>query len=338
MVEKEVFGRTDLVRHTLATYKILTDSKIMDKKFYIILLGLLLSSCATILNNSVQKISITTDKRIKVVSVDNSMKIFGNKNSFYVGRSKNPIKLNLLVDTTRQNIFVKSHSSVAYWANIYFNYGIGMLIDKDNSKRYAYPKRMYLRLKDNKVIINRFAPTRKGTIDWHIALPHVNFFHIATNNGYRSSGGFWGIESGLDYFYQDNRFISVYGGAATDFFVPVPAAVDIRGMHQSSSGFFVSARNNYRVGSFDLGYGISYSRLNWRMTNNIDSTFIPQTKHNSAFELSFISAFRFGQYFQLGLLYQPYFISIDNRIKTDYQHQISIELIWKIPLRQTLSN
>lgn len=308
----------------------------MDKNIFIILLGLLFSSCATLLNNGVQKISITTDKRIKVVSVDSSMKKFGDVNSFYVERRENPVAVNLLVDTVKQKLLVKPHSSVAYWANITFNYGIGMLVDKDNPKRYAFSKRMDLQVKDNKVVVSRFAPTLKGTINWHIALPYANFFYLATLDSYRSSGGFWGIESGLDYFYKDNRFVSVYGGAATDFFVPVPAAVDIRGEYQSSSGVFGNARNNYRVGSFDLGYGISYSTLHWYRTNNMDSTFISQTKNNCALGLSFNSSFRVGQFFQLGLLYQPYFIYLDNKINTDYQHQISIELIWKIPLRRRL--
>lgn len=309
----------------------------MNRIISILLIGLLFSSCATILNNGAQKITITSDKKIKVVSVDSSLKVFGDRNSVYLERSMNPIKINLQVDTANKTILIKPHSSVAYWANIYFNYGIGMLVDKDNPKRYAYPKRFYLQQNDNDVIVRRFAPTLKRSIYWHIALPHANFFYLTTLDGYRSSGGFWGIESGLDYFYKDNRFISIYAGSATDFFVPVPAAVDIRGEYQSSSGIFVNARNNYRIGSFDLGYGASYSTLYWRKTNNTDSTFTPQTKSNSAIGLSFNSSFRFGELFQLGLLYQPYFIRIDNKVQADYQHQISIELIWKIPIRRALA-
>ena len=306
----------------------------VNKNIFIILLGLLFTSCATILNSEVQKISITTDKRIKVVSVDNSMKKIGEVNSFFVERGENPVVVNLLVDTIKQKLLVKPHNSVAYLANIAYNYGIGMLVDMDNPKRYAFPKRMDLKMKDNKVVVSPFAPSLKGTINWHIALPHINFFYLATIGSHRSSGGFWGIESGLDYFYNDNRFVSVYGGAATDFFVPFPAAIDIRGEYQSSSGVFVNARNNYRVGRFDLGYGISYATLHWHKTNNMDSTFVSQTKNNSALGLSFNSSLRLGQFFQLGLLYQPYFLYFDNKIITDYQHQISIDLVWKIPLRR----
>src|ERR1700750_1274772 len=101
----------------------------MNKIIFISLTGFFFSSCATILNSGAQKISITTDKIIKVLSVDSSLKISGDRNSFYVERSKDPVKINLRVDTIDQALPVKPHSSVAYWANIYFNYGIGMLAD-----------------------------------------------------------------------------------------------------------------------------------------------------------------------------------------------------------------
>lgn len=305
----------------------------MNKNYLIIIAGLFFSSCATILNSDVQKISITTGKGTRAVSIDNSMKIFGSDNSFYVRRSENPLTVHFTTDTTKQEIVVRSHNSVAYWANIYFNYGIGMLVDRDNPKRYAYPNRIYVQQQGDKIVRSRFAPTQKGTINWHIAIPYANSFYIKTPYGYRSSGGFWGIESGLDYFYKTNRYVSVYGGAATDYSIPFPAGVDYFGEYQSFSGFYINARNNYRFGRFDLGYGIAYSVLRWQVINSADSTlFAPQTKNNSALGLSLNSSFRLGKFFQLGLLYQPYLVSWDDKIKTGYQAQFSIELIWKIPI------
>lgn len=297
---------------------------------------LLFMSCARILNNGVQKITITCDKAIKIISVDSSLKTLGDDKSYYIERSKNPIKIKLQLDTANKTLLIKPHSSLAYWANIYFNYGIGMLIDKGSPKRYSYPKRIYIQYKKKDVIISRFAPTPKGSIYWHFALPHANSFYIKTNTGHRNSEGFWGIESGLDYFYKNNQYVSVYAGAATDYFVPVPAAVDIFGEYQSSSGKFLNVKNNYRIGSFDLGYGVSYSTLLWRKKNYADSTFTPKSKSNSAIGFSFTSSFRFSGLFQIGFLYQPYFISIDNKVRIDYQHQISMELIWKIPIRKVL--
>lgn len=269
-----------------------------------------------------------------MISVDSSLKVPGERTSVYAQRSRNPLIINLQIDTAKKTLLITPKSSAAYWLNICFNYGIGMLVDKNNPKRYALPRRIYLQQEGNDAVARRFAPALKGSINWHIALPHANSFYIKIPEGYRNSIGFWGIESGLDYFYKDNRYLSVYGGAATDFFVPVPAAVDILGEYQSSSGIFANARSNYRTGSFDLGYGISYSTLLWRKTNRTDPEFSPKSKTNSALGFSFNSSYRFGKAFQLGLLYQPYLFRIDNKVQFDYQHQISIELIWKIPVRR----
>jgi hypothetical protein len=298
------------------------------------LLGTIVSACATVLNGGTQKISIRTDNNLKVVSVDSSLKIFGDRSSFYVERSRNPLKVNIQTDTSKKQILIQSHNSVAYWANIYFNYGIGMLIDRDRPGRYSYPKRIYLHIDDKELKINRFEPISKGAVTLHFAMPYINFFQVRTVDGSRSSGGFWGLEGGIDYYYRNNSFLSLYAGAATDFFVPVPAAVDIWGEYQTSSGFYASVRDNKCVGSFSFGYGLAFSKLLWRKSNTIDSTFVPQSHTNSAIGLSLASAYRFGEYFQLGLLYQPYFIRIDNRVAADYQHQVSLELIVKVPVRR----
>lgn len=295
-------------------------------------MGLFFSSCATVLNSGVQKIGISTDKRIEVVSVDNSLKKIGYNDFFYVERNRNPVKINLKIDGTDTTILLKSHNSVAFWANISM-YGAGMLVDRNNPKRFAYPRGTYLDLKDGKVDESRFAPTLKGTINWNIALPHINTFKIKTTGADTSFGGFFGIESGLDYYYKDNHFLSFNAGAATTFLVPVPAPVDYFGEYQSASGLYLNLRNNYDIGRFTLGYGLSYSKLFWRDTDKSDSTFIPKSKNNSAFGMSFITSYRFGDSFRIGLFYQPYFFSSEKKITMDYQHQISLELIWKIPLR-----
>ena len=304
----------------------------MNKIFTIIIFGLFFSSCATVLNSGVQKIGISTDKKIEVVSVDSSLKTFGYNESFYVERNRNPLKVNLKIDGIDSTILLKSHNSFAFWANI-STWGAGMLIDRNNPKRFAYPKGTYLGLKDGQVYESRFAPTLKGTINWNIALPHINSFNIKTTGADTSLSGNWGIETGLDYYYKDNHFLSFNAGAATTFPAPVPVPVDYYGEYQSASGLYLNLRNNYDIGRFTLGYGLSYTKLFWRDTDYADSTFIPKSRSNSAFGMSFITSYRFGDSFRLGALYQPYFFSSDKKFTMDYQYQISIELIWKISLK-----
>lgn len=109
--------------------------------------------------------------RIRAISVskshstDSSLLEIGAAKSYYVERSKKPLAVELQLDSTKKTILLPSRSSAAYWANIYFNYGIGMLVDKDNLKRYAYPKRNYFTVKDSTIKRYSFAPIKKGTVN-----------------------------------------------------------------------------------------------------------------------------------------------------------------------------
>jgi hypothetical protein len=128
---------------------------------------LFLYSCATILNGTVQKVCISTDKNIKIISVnkvalvDSSLMIVDAPKTYYVLRSSNPLTINLQIDSTRKSIFLKQRKSFFYWFNIYANAGIGMFIDKNNVKKYGYPSKSYIIVKDSCIKIYRFAPIKK---------------------------------------------------------------------------------------------------------------------------------------------------------------------------------
>jgi len=294
----------------------------------------LASSCATILNSRVQRVHVVTDDKITAVTIDSSLTKQGDKNSFYVSRSRQPLKLNLEVNGVHKSISIKSRNSIAWWLNAYpspFTLP-GFLIDMKNPKRFSYPKRIYLQGKDTSIKVSRFAPVKRGSISWVLSVPYLNFFHVNTTGGRYTSSGFWGIETGFDYYYNSNSYVSAYGGISTDFILPFPAALDIRGKYESGSSVYASLRDNHTIGSFDFGYGLNVSQLKYHVTNNTDSTFIPQTRQSTSLGLSLSTQYRFGDHFRLGLLYQPSLFDL-NKTALDYQHFISLELIWKIPIR-----
>jgi hypothetical protein len=43
--------------------------------------------------------------------------------------------------------------------------------------------------------------------------------------------GFIGMGFGLDYYYRNNRFVSLVASGSTDFMVFMPAPVDYEGIH-----------------------------------------------------------------------------------------------------------
>jgi hypothetical protein len=299
---------------------------------------LFLSSCATILNGPIQKVSISTDKNIKAISIDKvalvDSSLIGTNvpKTFYVLRSGNPLKINLEIDSVKKVIYLKPKKSFAYWFNIYANYGIGMLIDKGNVKKYAYPSRNYLTAKDSSIKIYRFAPIKKGTLNLSLSLPFITIFNINTKNKYYQSGGVFGLEAGVDYFYKDNKYLSFNVGTGTDIFGEHFG----KGFFETGSTIFTSVRNNNIIGSFDVGYGIHVSQLKWARLPSGDTIINDVPIKNIGLGFSLSAQYRFGHYFKMGILYQPNLWNTSFKPTFDYQHYISVNLIWKIPMRKPI--
>jgi hypothetical protein len=297
-------------------------------KFQVIIIGFstLLSSCATLLNSPVQKISISSDRKIHVVSVDQAVLTDGT-GSYYVPRSNNPVIVKLQIDSTEKTIALTPKSSFAYWFNIYCNYGIGMLVDKDNPKRYGYARRNYFKLQDSTIKRVRFAPIKKGTVNLSLSLPFTTIFNAQTTDNHRNSAGLLGLEAGVDYFYRDNKYLSINVGTATDrvgeYFGP--------GYVQTATTRFTSLRNNHVVGSFDLGYGINVSRPRWTIHTLGDTIKIDESVKSIGLGLSLSAQCRVGNYFRLGMLYQPNLWNTSFKPSFNYQHYISLNLVWKLP-------
>ena len=306
-------------------------------KYQVIIIGtlILLSSCATVLNSPVQKISISTDKNIQVLSVDRATLIdstfigIDGSSTYYIPRGKQPLKVVLQIDSTKKMILLHPGSSFAYWYNIMVNYGIGMLIDKNNPKRYAYPVRNYLKLRDTTIKRSRFAPIEKGTFNLSLSPTFATIFCIQAKDKKYNSAGAFGLEAGVEYFYRNNTYLSLNLGTATDrfgeYFGP--------GYVETATTLFTSLRNNNIVGSFDLGYGINVSRQRWTIHTLGDTIKINESIKSIGLGLSLSAQYRVGSYFRLGVLYQPDILNTSFKPSLNYQHYISLNLIWKFPVR-----
>lgn len=300
----------------------------------LILLLLILSSCATILNSPVQKIIISTDKNIRVVSVDrvtvtdSSFMDVNATRAYYIPRSNQRLKVNLQIDSTHKTLLLTSKHSFAYWYNIASNGGIGMLVDKDNLKQFAYPKRSYLALQDTGIKRFNFASIEKGTINLSLSLPFTTAFNVNAFDKKYKSAGIFGFEAGLDYFYQDNNYLSMDFGVGSDkfgeYFGP--------GYIQTADVIYSSLRNNRIIGCFDFGYGINVSQLKWVQQTIGDTIKINHLIKNTKLGLSLSAQYRLGTYFRLGVLYQPILINADFKSSFNYQHYLSLNLTWRLPI------
>lgn len=313
----------------------------MKQVFYILIASLLLTSCATTMNQSHKVITIYTTEPSKIILNRDTINTIENKATLEVERKKEILKVTALTDSLTKVIEVEPKNSFMYWSNIFCNYGIGMLIDRNNPKRYTYPQRIYLNSSDTSSKYYTYSQANnKGELHLHLSLPHINSFNLTPENEEtKSNTGFWGLTIGLDYFHSKNQFLNIGISGMSDFFVPFPAAIDISGEYELMSSKYVSISNNHKLGRFSLGYGLSYSRNIWdfRYYVNFDPpppTREPVKKSSDAFGLIFPTYFLLGEYFNIGVVYRPTFYRPKMIDKFKYEHLISIDFAWKIRIKK----
>jgi hypothetical protein len=312
----------------------------MKKILIILTISLLFASCASLTNQKWTRSTIYTTEPTRIVFRNDTIKTLKNKAKLTLERKNTQIEIIVITDSLKKKVTINPINSLAYWANIPYNFGIGMLIDRTNPKRYSYPKSIYLNSSDT---INRHFSyeqgNNKGQLLLHLSLPHINSFQLTPENeGTKSNTGFWGISLGLDYFHSKNQYINLSLSAVSDFFVPVPAAVDILGEYELMSSAYLSLSNNYKIKRFTLGYGLSYVENTWDFRNyggeETVQTREPLKKTNNAFGLIFSSYFQATKHFYIGVIYRPTFLRLDIAPTFKYEHLISIDFAWKIRLKK----
>lgn len=291
------------------------------------------------MNQSHRKISIYTTEPSRIIYNQDTIRTLDNKANLSVERKRKPLIIIATTDSLTKTLQVGPGNSFTYWCNIFFNYGIGMLVDRKNPKRYSYPQRIHVNSADTLPVYYRYGQSNnRGELHLHLSLPHINSFRLnPEDEGTKSNTGFWGLAIGLDYYHAKTQFLNLGLSGVSDFFVPFPAAVDISGEYELMSSRYTSLSNNHRFRRFIIGYGLSYARNTWdfRYYDRFQpppSTRDPVKKSSNALGLIFTTYFQFGEQFHMGAVYRPTFYSLYRTDVFLYEHLISIDLAWKIRL------
>lgn len=312
----------------------------MIKKTLIILtISLLLASCASLTNQKWTRSTIYTTEPTKIVFRNDTIKTLKNKAKLTLERKNAPLEIIAITDSLNKKVTINAINSFAYWGNIPCNYGIGMLVDKNNPKRYTYPKEVYLNSSDT---INRFFSyeqgNNKGQLLLHLSLPYINIFQLTpVNEDTKRNTGFCGISIGLDYFHSRNQYVNISASGVMDLFAPM-GPIDISGEYELMSSAYFSLSNNHKIKRFSFGYGLSYVENTWDFRNYGEDetapTREPVKKTNNALGLIFSSYFQAIPHFYIGVIYRPTFLRLDIAPTFKYEHLISIDFAWKIRLKK----
>ncbi|MGB0931471.1 MAG: hypothetical protein ACPGVB_11875 [Chitinophagales bacterium] len=299
----------------------------------------LLSACATLLNTPYTEITILTSEPSKIIvgSDTTFTKKKRNKATLSILRANEAVEVIAQTDSLSKTFVLSPKNSDTYWMNLFSNYGIGMLIDRDNPKRYDYKRRIFVNFLDTASI---YLPQRivrnKGELDLHLSLPYINHFYLQSPDklDLERKFGFLGFSLGLDYYHSQNQYIQLAGGATTNFVVFVPVAVHYDGVYSSMSSLHLNLSNMHKIKRWTVGYGLSYAKNISSLNNTLPIPPEPKTdiSHNLGFVFS--TYYQTGNYFQIGLMYRPTFIRLKPNVPSAYEHLISIDFGWKIAVKK----
>nr|MEE4266524.1 hypothetical protein [Candidatus Krumholzibacteria bacterium] len=172
-----------------------------------------------------------------------------------------------------------------------------------------------------------------------LSVPYINNFYLQPNGepDAKVNTGFWGLGVELLVRHSHSQFLGLAASVATDFPVPVPAAVDLLGEHEFMTSYALDLTNNHTQGRFSFGYGLSYSTNQWELKYFDDLEGEPPTRDpiklsSSSLGLAFPINYALNDRFSLGLTYRPYLYRFGTDAGFEYEHVISIEIAWNIVL------
>ncbi len=178
-------------------------------------------------------------------------------------------------------------------------------------------------------------PYPQGEWRMKLGLPYVNSFYLRpTNETPKSQTGFVGLEGGVEYQLALRSFLalelSVNGAAEIPFGV-----LDIEGEFDRYLSWSLAASRNTTAGRFSFGYGVSMAANTWTYTRTfVADTIQPSrdlvTKTSRDLGLILNTYYRLGRTLHFGLIYRPYFVKFDTPDPWQYEHVITVDLMWRI--------
>jgi hypothetical protein len=328
----------------------------MLRVFYIILVSLLFTSCASILKKEYE-LSIHSNKANTEVEVLDS--IYQLPAKVKVKRAKKDLHVTLRDSSFSKKYIIKPSPNGQFLYNnlawVYFA-PLGYAIDFTNQKRFDYGRSVYIDTNNNDSIIrvgaarathhifkkglpNYFSkrfPYNKGRLNLVFSLPYFSGFYLHPHNETsKTSSGFMGISTGLDYAYKNNRFLALRAAGMMDYPFLFPISLNYSGEVQKKNAVNLSITDNFIIGRFTLGYGLNYSKHSWELKyydyrNSPPPTRDSVKKTTQALGITLNAYHQIWKLFNFGITYHSSIYSICPEPSFNYEHIISLDFAVKI--------
>ncbi len=326
----------------------------MKFRFFLFLTIALFSSCATMTTRKYYKLNICSNQE------NSSLKIYDTVYQLpakvKVKRSIEDLPIVLKTDTIEKEFILKaSPSRTSVFGNLPYMYlmPIAYYVDHRTQKRYYYGQNITLDLSDEKIINKGYFPMfahrihdyfqkeypgKKGQINVIMGNPLLNNLYLDNNAGKRDYNFFGGVKAGLEYFYRNNKYLSltvshvhevVFKGINDEYLEPFSTSIELK--------------DNYGYKRFAFGYGLSYSvnqltekqKIDGRRTQGSDEEAVKTNYRNYCAGLAFNTHYRFHNNVFFGISYRPNVLLLENKnAELRYEHLISAELLFKLRLKK----
>jgi hypothetical protein len=296
-----------------------------------------MTSCATIFNSPYKHVTIHTTEPSKIIYNQDTINTIDNKTHLIVERNWETLNIVATTDSITKSIRIGAKNSIMYWSNIMFNYGLGMLVDMENPKRYSYPDKIFINSTDATGRYSHFGQANNsGELYLHLSLPMINPFRMAVENEeIKSMTGFFGITIGFDYYHSKDQFVHFGISGLSGGISLKKRGGSYNDELESLTSEYISLSNNHKIERFSIGYGLScakntctHSKLSWFFGFPFDRV----EKSHYALGMVFPIYYQIGEYFNFGVVYRPTFFRPNMANMFVYEHLISIDFAWKIRL------
>lgn len=307
---------------------------------FLVMLIVIASGCATIVNRNTQSVRITTAPNKANLTYEDSTYV--TPAILTVERSKKPIYFDISTDSVSQTVELKpSVERMFIFGNLVWMHAIpfAYAIDLTNPRRFHYGKRHHIDLNDSvtairtprainiKPFIERKFPEEKGQWGVVVGIPYANWFDIRPDNEWREqSAGFFGLSLGFEYMDRDNRSIRLMGSVLTDFPAPLPVPVFFEGTYDRCSALSLSLTRQHYLNRLVLGYGIIYS---YHIYNFYSDFFQDVRLSTNNMGVDLYSGLRLAKYTTIGARYQPTFYKFSSEVDFQYESTFSIEILFR---------
>ena len=179
------------------------------------------------------------------------------------------------------------------------------------------------------VFFNEFTEFQQGDFNFLLSVPFLNFFHVKPRNETpRNPGGWGGLGVGIEYFYRNNKSLLLLSDVMITFSFISRLFFPQVGI---SGAFNVSLTDNFHSNRFQLGYGLNFARNNWNYGRWHDNEWVSKNLTNTMLGLVLSAHYRFKDDVYFGVIFRPSFFELSSP-RFLYEHTISLNLKWRIPL------